>query len=133
MIKRYSPDDPREWLNRARSSLFMAKKESDEVYLEDLCYQAQQAVEKAIKAIFVKRNIEFPYTHDISQLLSLVENMDLDVPESIMEAEELTPFATIIRYPGVAPPIEREKYLELIIIAERVVHWAENVILNKGR
>jgi len=128
MLERYPPDDPREWLNRANSSLSMAKKESDDVYLEDLCYQAQQSAEKAIKAIFVERNIEFPYTHDIYQLLSLVDDMGLDVPESIREAERLSPFATIIRYPGVAPPIEHDEYLELLEITERVIQWAEGII-----
>jgi len=29
MLERYPPDDPREWLNRANSSLVIAKKESD--------------------------------------------------------------------------------------------------------
>ena len=49
MLERYPPDDPRERLNRANSSLVIAKKESDDVYLEDLCFQAQQAVEKEKK------------------------------------------------------------------------------------
>jgi len=38
------------WLVRARSSLEIAKaRNSDLIYYEDLCYQAQQAAEKAIK------------------------------------------------------------------------------------
>ena len=52
--KRLSPDDPREWLNRARSNLTKAKAKSPEVYLEDLCFDAQQAAEKAIKAVLLK-------------------------------------------------------------------------------
>jgi hypothetical protein len=40
------PDDPREWLNRARSNLALAKKTARDVYLEDLCFDAQQAAEK---------------------------------------------------------------------------------------
>ena len=34
--ERYSPDDPREWLNRARSSLAIAKSRVTGAYLEDL-------------------------------------------------------------------------------------------------
>jgi predicted nucleotidyltransferase len=50
--KRFPPDDPREWLNRARSNLAKAKSAADapDVYLEDLCFDAQQAAEKAVKA-----------------------------------------------------------------------------------
>jgi hypothetical protein len=37
-VERFPPDDPREWLNRARSSLAKARgaSETPEVYLEDL-------------------------------------------------------------------------------------------------
>ena len=36
MPQRYPPDDPREWLNRSRSNLAMAKSEMEGVYLGDL-------------------------------------------------------------------------------------------------
>ena len=36
-------DDPREWLNRARSNLERAQTTLPGVYLEDLCFDAQQA------------------------------------------------------------------------------------------
>src|SRR5271157_3171165 len=53
--KRYPPTDPREWLNRARSNLAMAQSDNTGVVLEDLCYEAQQAAEKAVKAVFIHR------------------------------------------------------------------------------
>lgn len=34
--RRFPPDDPREWLGRARSNLALAKNRAQEVYLEDL-------------------------------------------------------------------------------------------------
>ena len=40
--ERLSPDDPREWLNRASSNLIRAKTHNPEVYLEDLCFDAQE-------------------------------------------------------------------------------------------
>ena len=40
-VERFSPDDPREWLNRARSNLAIAKSRVAGVYLEDLCFEAQ--------------------------------------------------------------------------------------------
>ena len=52
--ERFPPDDPREWLNRARSNLTRAKAKIPGVYLEDLCFDAQQAVEKAMKALLIK-------------------------------------------------------------------------------
>jgi hypothetical protein len=58
--ERFSPDDPREWLNRARSNLALAKAQIPDVYLEDLCFDAQQAAEKALKALLIKREVVFP-------------------------------------------------------------------------
>jgi HEPN domain-containing protein len=69
--ERYSPEDHREWLNRARSSLLQAKIEQPGIYLEDLCYDAQQAAEKALKAVFIQRGIRFLYTHNLARLMEL--------------------------------------------------------------
>ena len=41
--ERFPPDDPREWMNRARSDLTQAKSQVPGVYLENLCFNAQQA------------------------------------------------------------------------------------------
>lgn len=43
---------PRDWLGRAKSNLARARQpKPDEVFWEDLCFDAQQAVEKALKAV----------------------------------------------------------------------------------
>ena len=79
--ERFPPDDPREWLNRARSNLIRAKSKLSGVYLEDLCFDAQQATEKAIKAIMIRRNVEFPYVHDLGRLLLRLEEAGEPIPE----------------------------------------------------
>ena len=56
--ERFAPDDPREWMNRARSDLALAKNRIPGAYLEDLCFEAQQAAEKAVKAVLISRDIE---------------------------------------------------------------------------
>lgn len=133
MPERYPPDDPREWLNRAHSNLMMARVEGPAIYLEDLCFNAQQAAEKAIKALLIWHNIEFPYVHDLAELLTLLERADHEIPEFIRQAERLTRFAVFARYPGLAPPISREEYEETLALAEAVVHWAEEQLRSKQR
>ena len=133
MPKRYPPDDPREWLNRARSNLARAKAKRKGVYLEDLCFDAQQAAEKAIKALLIKLDMNFPYVHDLAELLTLVEKAGQAVPEPIKRAEELSRFAVFTRYPGIGPSIKEKEYRETVEIAARVVKWAENIILPKRR
>lgn len=46
----------------------MAKNRVPDVYLEDLCFEAQQAAEKAIKCVMIMYGIEFPYVHDLARL-----------------------------------------------------------------
>ena len=123
--ERFPPDDPREWMNRARSNLARSKSRMPGVYLEDLCFDAQQAAEKAIKAVMIARNIEFPYVHDLAHLLSLIEEGGEAIPVAIRQADELTKYATIMRYPGGIRPISEPEYQEAVAIAEAVVRWAE--------
>jgi hypothetical protein len=40
-----SDQQPDHWMQRARSNLLLAKQQCDGVMLEDLCFQAQQALE----------------------------------------------------------------------------------------
>ena len=128
MRERYPPDDPREWLNRAHSNLVLARIEAPGVYVEDLCFEAQQAAEKAIKALLIHRNIAFPYIHDIGELLMLVEEAGQDIPEIVRQAAQLTRFAVFARYPGIGQPVGREEYMQAIHTAEAVVGWAESIV-----
>jgi HEPN domain-containing protein len=79
--KRYPPEDPREWLNRARSNLAEAKVGRKGVYLEDLCFDAQQAAEKAIKVVLIKQDVKFPYIHDLAELLTLADETGIKIPK----------------------------------------------------
>lgn len=122
--ERYPPDDPREWMRRARSALSLAQTQRPDVYLEDLCYQAQQAAEKAIKAVLIARGVAFPYVHDLAKLLTLLERAGQTVPEEVKQAEALTRFAVFTRYPGAAPPIAHDEYEEAVELAKTVMAWA---------
>jgi HEPN domain-containing protein len=128
MPDRFSPEDPREWLNRGRSNLLLAKAEEKGIYLEDLCFHAQQAAEKAIKAVLIRHDVEFPYVHDIAELLTILEGVGQIIPESIRQAEKLTRFAVFTRYPGIASPVSHEEYAEALKIATEVLGWAQTQI-----
>ncbi|MCK4598667.1 HEPN domain-containing protein [Candidatus Bipolaricaulota bacterium] len=123
--KRYPPDDPREWMNRAKSNLVLARNRLPDVYLEDLCFDAQQAAEKAIKAFSIHLDLCFPYTHDLTDLLTLVEGAGRKVPEDVKRAGILSDYAIESRYPGLAEPVTQEEYERAVSIAEKVVQWVE--------
>jgi len=121
---------PAEWLRRARSNLTRAKagRPTPEVLYEDLCFDAQQAVEKAIKAVLISKGVPFPKTHAIAELLTLLAPR-IQVPDDIRSASALTRYAVEARYPGLSERVTESDYLEAVSGAERVVRWAETQIL----
>ena len=123
--ERHAPNDPREWLNRARSSLLRARMQASGVYLEDLCFDAQQATEKAIKAVLIHRGVRFPYVHDLGRLLGLLDEAGVAVPADVARAAELSGYAVESRYPGLGEPVSAEEYQRAVTIAESVLRWAE--------
>ncbi len=130
--QRFPPDDPREWLNRARSDLVLAHAASEQVYLEDLCFHAHQAAEKAVKAILLMQSVRFPYTHDIAALLKLVRKSGVTIPADVQQSEVLSAYAVAGRYPGVVETIPPEEYQEAMRSAETVVAWAERLVTEAG-
>jgi HEPN domain-containing protein len=126
--KRYPPTDPREWLNRARSNLALAKSDTVGALLEDLCFEAQQAAEKAVKAVFVHRGARFPYIHDLDELLERLERSGLKIPKYVRQADELSPFAVVTRYPGLFGPVTKRQHRRAVRVAEAVLRWAERQI-----
>jgi HEPN domain-containing protein len=95
------------------------------VYLEDLCFDAQQAAEKALKGLLIHLDISFPYTHDLADLFTLIQNQGITVPDAIKDAAILTDYAVVTRYPGVGEPVTEEEHERAVEIAERVVAWVE--------
>jgi HEPN domain-containing protein len=125
-----TPANPAEWMRRARSNLVRAKRDRGlaEVLYEDLCFDAQQAAEKAIKAVLVRRAVPFPKTHAVTQLLTLAQRSGVEVPDEIRSAGRLTRYAVITRYPGLAEEVTEEDYLQAVDLAERVLQWAAILI-----
>lgn len=126
--ERWPPDDPREWLNRARSNLALAQVTISCVYLEDLCFDAQQAAEKSIKAVLIARGIDFPYTHDLTDLLSILERLGIVIPPAVANAGRLSRFAVVTRYPGIGGPVTADEHRHAVAIAKAVVAWAEEMV-----
>src|ERR1700722_7491806 len=103
--KRLPPNDPEEWLNRARGNLAIAQAHVVDAYLEGLCFQAQQAAEKAIKAVFIHRGEHFRWIHDLEQLLRELQSNGLKVPKTVLKSNLLSPYAVQGRYPGMLKPV----------------------------
>jgi len=118
-----------EWLRRAKSNLIRAKQPKPEgVLWEDLCFDAQQAVEKAIKGLLIFYGIPFRFVHDIAELLTRLEQGGISLPEHARLAAALSEYAVETRYPGSAEPVTEEEYRQAIALAETVVRWVEQLL-----
>ncbi len=95
---------------------------------EDLCFWAQQAAELAIKAVYQQHGWLFPFIHDLARLLNGLQLSGLTIPSEVQQAQKLTVFATLARYPGLIAPASEANYNEAIKIAEDVVAWAESLV-----
>ncbi len=125
------PGSAEDWLRYAKSDLELARIEKPEgVLLENLCFHAQQAAEKTLKAVLIFLEIDFPRTHNIRTLLDLLPE-GVDVPQEVEESAILTDYAVESRYPRSSEPVDDEEYRRVIGLAETVVSWAEKLIYEK--
>jgi HEPN domain-containing protein len=120
-----------DWLRIARSDLALARVPAQgEILRETLCFHAQQAVEKSLKAVLVDGGVAFPRTHSIERLIDLLPEQILRAPW-LMESAKLSIYATTFRYPGEEEALTELEYQEALWLAEEVVRWAEARISRK--
>jgi HEPN domain-containing protein len=114
-------------LTAARSDLRAARLlASDEQQHGDVIgFHAQQAVEKAIKAVLVALSLPIPYTHDLGFLLDMLAEHTAAVPDSVADADWLTPWAVAARYGATEAALDREAAVRA---AGDAVAWAEATI-----
>lgn len=89
---------------------------------------AQQAAERALKAVYQHHGKRFRYTHDLEDLISGLRNGGVPVPAEIDDAALLTTFASEARYPSLIEPVTDDEYREAIAQTETVVNWARRFI-----
>jgi len=93
----------REWLEKAEGDSDTAKREvlvKDNPNWDAVCFHAQQAVEKYLKALLQKDNIPFQKIHDLAMLLEKLLNKYPEWQKFQETLEWLSAFAIEFRYPG---------------------------------
>lgn len=94
-------------------------------------FHYQQAVEKLLKALLAEREIDFPRTHDLGDLLDLVQRAGFRLPTTLVDLIALTPFAVELRYeasdsvPGFEP--EKSRYL-----VQQLRTWVETQLITES-
>lgn len=100
MPQRDSHDHALLLLSKARTDKLVIDKLANDEEIGDhvIGFHAQQAVEKMIKAVLADRGIDYPRTHDIDRLIDLLEANAAPLPPQARALDELTPWATQLRY-----------------------------------
>jgi HEPN domain-containing protein len=88
-------------------------------------FHAQQAVEKAIKAILVLAGVSLPRIHDLERLLELASDAGWPAPPDLADAAWLTPWGVQYRYDEVLEPLDQEAALAL---ADAALRWAVDAL-----
>jgi HEPN domain-containing protein len=129
-MKPKDPTDPRAWLLRAKGNLNLAEKGGrlKGFLFEDLCFNAHQAAEKALKAVCLVQGMDIPKTHSLVHLMDILEAGGIDIPKNVRDADILTQYAVQARYPSIMEEISRSEYRAALKLAAQVVFWAETII-----
>ena len=112
----------RQWLLKAEEDLNAAKSlvTYGDTFLSTVCFHSQQAAEKYLKAFLTNRQVEFPKTHDIDELLDLIAPTDNRLSETLRDVIVLTNYGVDVRYPGDSPSMTGSDAQQAIQMAERV-------------
>jgi HEPN domain-containing protein len=128
LTPREGQDLARVLLDRADDDLTLVRRVERDADIADAIvgFHAQQAVEKAIKAVLAARGLEYAKTHQLGYLIGLLEANGIDAPTAVLEADELSPWAVDFRYEtDDEPPLDRAATLVLV---EEVRRWAASAV-----
>ncbi len=128
MAQRDGADLARALLARAAGDETLIRKVLKDTEIPDaiIGLHAQQAVEKAIKAVLAIHAVSVPKTHALGHLLDLLERNGIEGPPQLAKADELAPWAVEFRYGLDDPPtLDRAAVLQLV---SAITAWAVRVV-----
>ncbi|MFB3892439.1 MAG: HEPN domain-containing protein [Phycisphaerae bacterium] len=95
--------------------------------LDTVCFHAQQAAEKALKALLALQDVDYPWRHDMGELVELVRTHypKLELPAE--QLAELSPYAVEARYDDAwAPDVQEAR--QALEVAQRMCELVEPVV-----
>jgi len=113
------------WLFRANEDIAVIKSLVNagvEYYTSSICFHAQQASEKFLKAYLAYHDVDFPRTHDLDFLLLECQKIDKEAFQ--IDFKSLTDFGVSVRYPDdFYIPDEKEalEYRDTAITVKEIV------------
>ena len=125
----------RNWIQKAEHDLKIGK---DEMAMENpatdmVCFHMQQCVEKYLKAFLIWHGNPYPRTHRLAVLIALCASIDPDFARLMAwGVDELTPYATSLRYGEEFYMPSVEETIRAIELAENVRHFVREKLAEGG-
>ncbi len=92
-------------LKKAGNDLIAARATLETHHATDtVCFHAQQAVEKSLKAILALHDVAYPWRHDLGELLRLTTPLFPEIAPYQERIIKMAPFAVEIRYDAAFEP-----------------------------
>lgn len=122
------------WLDYAEDDLKFAQFGLRENFYTQVCFHAQQCIEKSLKGYLVFKKKNYPKTHGLLKLASLMPELNLKTlhPELALVEDYYVP----VRYPDAAAgmkasgPPNREEAAEALQTAEKVFEIVSDACRN---
>lgn len=122
------------FLNKAQQDAVLVEKiiDDSDIAIETLGFHIEQAFEKALKALLSAHGIPFRRTHDIRELLDLLDDNDLSLPMYFGDLDEWTPFAVEYRYEEMEIESMSFNKSEVLTNLHDVLEWVQNHLANNS-
>lgn len=111
---------------RSDRDAFLVLRDAPHIRLSVTCFHAQQAVEKALKAVLTAKGVPFRRIHELSELAQLLVDQGLSLPVPLEQLEALNPYAVVFRYDDTE--IETLTRQQAQDIMDAVLAWAEGIV-----
>ncbi len=124
--------EARRWLRYAQEDLAAALANvSQGGAPRHACWFAQQSAEKTLKSVLIFCQIDFPRTHDLDLLRTLIPK-EWRCREALSDGASLTEWAVESRYPGDWPDATPADAAAALSIACAVIAAAESQLAQRG-
>lgn len=98
---------------------------------ENICFIAQQVIEKSIKAVLCFIEAPVPFTHNLDILIDrLPDNLTLDDTGNINELNE---YATIRRYEEGTFELDQDDLNVACNLAKTTLEWAKKIVFGSAK
>ena len=117
------PELARLWIEKADNDVITARQT---LLLPDgptdtVCFHAQQATEKALKALMTCHGIAFPKIHDLVRLLDIALPLMPQLDDYRERFAEMSAYAVQTRYPAHWPSPGRDQALRAMAVAQEIL------------